>query len=320
MQAPWSSAGTRPLLVLAPLHEVTDAAFRETVASCGPPDVMFTEFTSVDGLAHPQGRDRIIRRYLQRADSEKRTVAQFFGSDPEKFRGAAALADDLGFAGVDINMGCPDKTVMRHGGGGGLINEPALAAEIVAAAIDGAGGLPVSAKTRLGFDRDVADEWVPHLLGTGIATLTIHARTVRDLSKVPARWERIAAFAPLAREKGVTLIGNGDVASRADALRRVAEAGCDGAMVGRGVFGNFWFFNPDRDIADVPLGERLAALSDLAERFEARYGDFRSISVLRKHVRGLVHGFPGAAELREELVSCESAAAFRAVASRHSHA
>jgi nifR3 family TIM-barrel protein len=306
-----------PVLALAPLHEVTDAAFRETVLSCGAPDVMYTEFTSVDGLSHPAARDRIVRRYLQRADAETNTRAQFWGSDPEKFRDAAALTRELGFAGFDINMGCPDKTVVKHGGGGALINDPERALDIVAAAIEGAGGMPVSVKTRLGFDRDVADTWVPKLAASGIDVLTVHARTVRELSRVPARWARIADLAPAVHERGVLLIGNGDVASREDALARISESGADGAMIGRGIFGNFWFFNPDRRTEDVPLPERLAVLSDLAERFEARYGEFRSISTLRKHVKGLVQGFRGAAEIREQLMACSSASEFRAVASEH---
>lgn len=306
-----------PILALAPLHEVTDAAFRETVARCGAPDIMYTEFTSVDGLSHPAARDRIIRRYLQRAESEGSTRAQFWGSDPEKFRAAAELTRELGFAGMDINMGCPDRVVVKHGGGGALINDPERALDVIAASIEGAGGMPVSVKTRLGFDRDVADSWVPKLASSGIDILTVHARTVRELSRVPARWERVADLAPVAHESGVLLIGNGDVTSREDALARIAASGADGAMIGRGIFGNFWFFSEERNVEDVPLGERLAVLSDLAERFEARYGEFRSISTLRKHVKGLVQGFRGASEIREQLMACSSAAEFRAVASAH---
>jgi tRNA-dihydrouridine synthase len=306
-----------PILALAPLHEVTDAAFRETVARCGPPDIMYTEFTSVDGLSHPAARDRIIRRYLQRAESEANTRAQFWGSDPEKFRAAAELTRELGFAGMDINMGCPDRVVVKHGGGGALINDPERALDVIAASIEGAGGMPVSVKTRLGFDRDVADSWVPKLAASGIDILTVHARTVKELSRVPARWERVADLAPVAHESGVLLIGNGDVTSRADALARIGASGADGAMIGRGIFGNFWFFSEERNVEDVPLGERLAVLSDLAERFEERYGEFRSISTLRKHVKGLVQGFRGASEIREQLMACSSAAEFRAVASAH---
>ena len=298
------------------MHEVTDAAFRETVASCGAPDIMYTEFTSVDGLAHPAGRERIIRRYLQKGDSETSTLAHFWGRDPEKFRDAAALARELGFAGIDINTGCPDRTVLKLGGGGSLIKEPALIAEIVAACIEGGKGLPVSVKTRLGYEKDIADEWLPHLAGTGASLIALHARTVAERSKVPAHWDRVKDFAPYMRERGITFIGNGDVESYQDAVLKVQESGCDGAMIGRGVFGNFWFFDPERSTEEMPLPTRLIVLSDLAERFEARYGGFRSISTLRKHVKGLVHGFHGAAEIREELMACNTAAEFRAVAEK----
>lgn len=311
----WQSEN--PLLILAPMHEVTDVAFRETVASCGAPDLMMTEFVSVDGLSHPAARERIIHRYLQRGDTEDRTIAQFWGSDPEKFYGAAVLSRELGFAGVDINMGCPDKTVVKHGGGGALIQDPARARSIIAATREGAGAIPVSVKTRLGFDRDIADTWIPSLVDTGIAGLTLHARTVKEMSRVPARWERVADLAPLVRAAGVTFIGNGDITSREDAYTRVRHTGCDGAMIGRAVFGNFWFFHPERETVTVPLAERLMMLSDFAERFEYRYGDFRSISVLRKHVKGLVHGFSGASELRERLMQCATAKAFRMVAEEY---
>lgn len=307
----------RPLLLLAPLHEVTDAAFRETIAACGEPDIMFTEFTSVDGVTHPKSREKIVRRYLQRGESETHTVAQIWGNDPEKFRETAALCKELGFAGVDLNVGCPVKAVVKRGLGGGLLSDWPQVLDLVAATIDGAGGLPVSVKTRLGLDKDIADEWIPALAGSGVTAITLHARTVREMSKVPAHWDRIKDLAPAVRGKGVTFIGNGDVESREDAIAKVTEAGCDGAMIGRAIFGNFWFFNPDVETKDVPLPERLAVLADLAERFEARYGGFRHLAVLRQHVKGLIHGFDGASELRQRLMSCHTAAEFRAVALSH---
>lgn len=310
----------RPLLLLAPLHEVTDAAFRETVAACGAPDLMFTEFTSVDGLAHPKSREKIIRRYLQRYRGEDRTVMQIWGSDPDKFRDAARLGKELGFAGIDLNTGCPDRTVVKNGKGGGLLQDWHKILDLVAATIEGADGLPVSVKTRLGFDRDVADDWIPALAGSGVRAITLHARTVKELSKVPARWDRVRDLAPAVRAHGVTFVGNGDVVDRDDGIRRARESGCDGAMIGRAIFGDFWFFSPDVAAADVPLGERLLVLADLADRFEARYGEFRSLATLRKHVKGLVHGFSGAGQVRERLMTCDSAAEFRAVALEHAQA
>lgn len=313
MESIWSPKD-RPLLLLAPLHEVTDAAFRETVASCGEPDIMFTEFTSVDGLTHPKSREKIIRRYLQRAESENRTVMQLWGKDPEKFREAAKLAKEIGFAGVDLNVGCPVKAVVKRGLGGGLLADWPQVLDLVSATIEGAGGLPVSVKTRLGLETDIADEWIPALAGSGVSAITLHARTVRQMSKVPARWDRIKDLAPAVRAKGVTFVGNGDVESYADGVAKVTEAGCDGAMIGRAIFGNFWFFNPNIETADVPLSERLRVLAELAERFDARYGGFRNLTVLRQHVKGLIHGFDGASELRQKLMSCSTAEEFRAVA------
>lgn len=305
----------KPILALAPLHDVTDTAFRQIVARCGKPDVMFTEFASVDGLLHEKSQERMIKRYLQLDESERPIVAQIWGTDPEKFRAAAALLKELKFDGIDINMGCPVHKVVKTCACGALINEPQLAAEIVRATQEGGAGLPVSVKTRLGYNTDVLESWLPTLLATKPAAITLHGRTVREMSRVPAHWDRIAVGAQMAHETGVLLLGNGDVRSREDAFRKAEEYGVDGVMVGRGIFGNFWFFAPEG--THVTLTDKLRMFAAHAELFERSFAGMRSVITLRKHVRGLAQGFPGAKELREALVATSTAAEIREVVERH---
>lgn len=297
----------RPFLALAPLHDVTDAAFRATVAACGKPDVCFTEFVSVEGLTHPQSRARLIRRYLQRTESERPVIAQLWGTNPDQFRDCAALAVGLGFDGIDINMGCPDKAVIKAGAGAALITAPDRAREIIHATREGAGAVPVSVKTRLGYETDVLETWLPTLLDAGVAAVTIHARTMRERSRVPARWDRVRVAAEMSHERGVICIGNGDLPTRAAALEACREYACDGAMLGRAIFGNFWLFDTEKSTATVPLEERLNTLVALADRFEAYYAGMRHIATLKKHIHGLVQQFPGAREMRAALMEARTA-------------
>jgi tRNA-dihydrouridine synthase len=215
-------------MVLAPLADVTDAAFRRVIAKYGKPDVLWTEFVSADGLCHPQGRGRLLNDLIY-TESERPIVAQLFSSRPDKMREAAALVRELGFDGLDINMGCPDKTVEKQGAGAALIKTPSLALEVIAAAKEGAGGLPVSVKTRVGYKRDELDTWLPKLLSVEPAVITIHARTREEMSKVPARWEAVQRAVAMRNAAGsqALIFGNGDVASVAHARQLAAETGAD---------------------------------------------------------------------------------------------
>ena len=185
---------TKPIFVQAPLANVTDVAFREIIAKYGRPDVFFTEFVSADGLCS-KGRE-VLLRDLRYTENQRPIVAQFFGANPEHIKKCAELAVELGFDGVDINMGCPDKAVLKQGAGAALIKNPKLAAEIIEAAMEGArsassgqAGIPVSVKTRIGYNKIEIEEWVPMLLKTGIVALVLHLRTMKEMSKVPAHWE-----------------------------------------------------------------------------------------------------------------------------------
>ncbi len=302
----WSTL-PKPIMVLAPMADVTDAAFRRVIAKYGKPDVMWTEFVSADGLAYAdeEGKEK-LKKDLLYSESERPIVAQFFTSNPDTMERAARLAVDLGFDGVDINMGCPDRSVEKQGAGAAHLKDPARALEVIAAAKRGAGGLPVSIKTRLGYNRDELETWLPELLSAEPAVITIHARTRKEMSKVPAHWDRVKRAVEIRDAVGADtfILGNGDITSLTDAGRRVSETGADGVMVGRGIFGNPWFFN--RGVSGVSLEEKLRVMAEHTKLFEELL-PHKNFAIMKKHYRAYVSGFPGARELREKLMAAENA-------------
>ena len=297
----------RPIFTLAPMFDVTDTAFRQIIAKCGRPDVMFTEFVSVDGLAHLKSQEKLVRHYLQFVDSERPVVAQIFGTKPLYFYEAAKLITRLGFDGIDINMGCPDKKVMKNGGGAALALKPRLAKEIIRATQEATGNLPVSVKTRLGYDANIIDTWIPELLESKPAAITIHARTAKQMSRVPADWSSVARAVQIAKGSGVPILGNGDIKSLAEAKEKIAQTGADGIMIGRGVFENLWLFNPDIDPAQISIKERLMLLLEHTILFEEHFKGVKNFVMLYKHFQNYATGFVGAKELRMELVQTKSA-------------
>ena len=310
-------AGRQAFFALAPLANVTDAAFRRLIAKYskaggGAPYVTYTEFVSADGLcrAGEEGRQKLMRDLLF-TEAERPIVAQFFTATPEYMERAAALAQELGFDGVDINMGCPDKTIEKQGAGAKLMLNSSLAVHIVEAAKRGAKGLPISVKTRLGYNKDILDEWLPALLAAQPAAITIHARTRKEMSKVPARWERVKRAVEIRNElKSETLIiGNGDLKDVEDAEQKIKETGADGAMLGRAVFGNPWLF-ADAKSPEQSRGieTRLRVLVEHTKLFEELLGDIKSFAIMKKHFKAYVEGFDGAKELRIKLMEAQNAA------------
>lgn len=295
-----------PFFALAPMADVTDAAFRQMFARHGKPDIMFTEFVSTDGLCSA-GRTNLMRE-LKYSENERPIVAQLWGAKPENFYKSAQLIADLGFDGIDINMGCPRDKEIKNGACAALINTPKLAREIIRACKRGAAGLPVSVKTRIGFKTTDTEKWINELLGEDLAAITIHARTAKEMSGPPARWEEIARAVKLRDKKGVPtlIVGNGDIKSLTDAQTRVAQSGADGAMVGRGVFGNPWFFDAKRNHAEMTTAERLEAMLEHARLFRKLFGASRNFAVMRKHFKAYANGFPDARELRVKLMAAEN--------------
>lgn len=302
----------KPVFVLAPMDDVTDVAFRHIIATHskahGGAYVTFTEFTSADGLVFADDKGQMrLRAKLRYTEIERPVVAQIFSSTPKHMEQAAAMARELGFNGVDINMGCPDRSVEKQGAGAALIKEPEHAKEIILATKEGAGDLPVSVKTRVGYAKSELETWLPHILSTKPAVVTIHARTRNELSKVPARWEHIQEAVEIRDSittKDETLIvGNGDVQNTKHARELVAQTGADGAMLGRAMFGNPWVmceYEPSID-------EKIEALIAHTEMFEKEFTGIKSFAIMRKHFASYIEGFAGAKELRTKLMACETA-------------
>ncbi len=303
----------KPIMVLAPMANVTDAAFRRIFAKYGKPDITWTEFVSADGLvlAHEEGKKKLLRDLLY-SEGERPIIAQFFTSTPEHMKKAATLARELGFDGIDINMGCPDKSIEKQGAGAALIKNPQRAREVVRAAIEGAGDLPVSVKTRIGYNKIELETWLPELLAENPAAITIHARTRKEMSKVPAQWEWVKRAVEIRNEfrhgrdnvKSETLIlGNGDVLDLEDAYKKVEATGADGVMLGRAIFGNPYVFHKDIKMNDLPIKDRLTIMLEHTQLFDELLGDIKSFAIMKKHYKAYVNGFPGAAELRAELMN-----------------
>ncbi|OHB11460.1 MAG: hypothetical protein A3J09_00645 [Candidatus Zambryskibacteria bacterium RIFCSPLOWO2_02_FULL_51_21] len=288
------------------MADVTDTAFRQIIAKCGKPDVMFTEFVSADGLAlaPEKGRQKLLLN-LKYSEEERPIVAQFFTSSPENMRKAAELATELKFDGVDINMGCPDKSIEKQGAGAALMKNPKLAREVLRAAKEGAGSLPVSVKTRIGFNKPELETWLVEILREEPAAVTIHARTRKEMSKIPAQWDYVRRAVEIRNElKGKTLIiGNGDVKDLAEARRRVEETGCDGVMLGRAIFGNPWLFAGKQPV----VSERLKVLIEHIKLFDEILGGTKNFAVMKKHFKSYLHGIDGAGELRASIMDTENA-------------
>ena len=307
-------------MVVAPMADVTDAAFRRMIAkysaherkdgTIGGPDVMWTEFVAADGLmrATPEGKKKLLAD-LWFAEEERPIVAQLFSSNEEYMEKAAALAVELGFDGIDLNMGCPSNTIERQGCGAAMIKDPAKARAVIRAAKRGAGNLPVSVKTRLGYNKNEIETWVPEILSEEPAVLTVHARTRKEMSKVPAQWEKVKRVVEIRNELGSSalIIGNGDVSSVADAHEKIAFSGADGAMLGRAIFGNPWLFHPEKDLSNVPLEERLRVMIEHTKLFEELL-HFKNFATMKKHYKAYVNGFEGAAQLRATLMEQNTAA------------
>ena len=294
----WDSL-PQPFFVLAPMADVTDVSFRAMFAKYGKPDVFWTEFVSADGLCSP-GRES-LKVDLLFEENQRPIVAQLFTSNPSNMYEAGMLAKDLGFDGIDINMGCPDRKIEKQGCGCAMIRSPETAVAVIEAAQQT--GLPVSVKTRIGYNKDEIDTWVPTLLQTGIVALSMHLRTRKEMSKVPAHWDYMSRIVTLRNKiaPDIPVIGNGDVVGIADGEQKVQETGCDGIMIGRGIFGNPWVFNKQVSREDVSIKERLQVAVEHTKLFEQKL-PMKSFNLMKKHYKAYIEGFDGAKELRTTLM------------------
>lgn len=313
----------KPFFVLAPMDDVTDTVFRQVIASTASPDLFFTEFVNVDGLMSV-GRAHLLKK-LRFAANEGRVVVQLWGLRPENFRAVAAqiadgtlykelgLPDDVSFAGIDLNMGCPAKSEVSSGTCAALIRleNRELAGQIIAATREGlAGRLPLSVKTRVGFSA-VDMTWFDFLLAQDLDMLTIHGRTRKQMSKVPADWDLIGQVRQKRDDAGVhtLIVGNGDVLSRQQGEELAASYQLDGIMIGRGVFQDPFVFLEDGPIkwAAYDKTMRLDLFRQHIELFAATWLDGeRPVYTLNKFCKIYVNGFDGAKEMREQLMAATS--------------
>lgn len=302
----------RPFFILAPMEDVTDVVFRHVIQKAGAPDVFFTEFTNSDSFCHPEGLASVRGRLVFTPD-EQPMVAHIWGDNPEHFRQMSGALAEMGFAGIDLNMGCPVPNVAERGKGSGLILRPEVAAELIQAAK--AGGLPVSVKTRLGFtELSEMQAWISHLLKQDIANLSVHLRTRKEMSKAAAHWELIPELVKLrdAIAPQTLLTINGDIPDRQTGEKLVQEYGVDGIMIGRGVFKNpYAFEKTPREHSSQELLQLLRLQLDLQDQYQEQLP--RSIVGLHRFFKIYVKGFPGANDLRIRLMATKSTEEVRQV-------
>ena len=301
-----------PFLVLAPMEGVTDVIFRQVVARAGRPDLFFTEFTNVSSYASEKGRENALER-LEISPTDKPIIAQIWGKNPEHFGKTCEALEGLGFSGVDLNFGCPDKHVNKAGGGAAMIKTPELAVECFRNAKKST-SLPVSIKTRLGWAKvEEYKDWLSTLLNEHPAALTVHLRTKKEMSKVAAHYELIPEIIKLRTEISpeTKLIINGDIKDREAAFKLHQEyPEIDGFMIGRGVFLNPYCFtnhSPTRE-------ELMELLNYHLDLFEAKSKTtYLSYEPLKHFFKMYINNFPGASDLRAKLMETHSAEEARAI-------
>ncbi len=296
----------KPFFALAPMDDVTDTAFRQSIADCAQPDLFFTEFVNVDGL-QSSGRAKLLHK-LEFSAKEKPLIAQIWGLKPENFYKTSKELVRMGFAGIDINMGCPVKTVVKNGACSALMNNRPLASQIIKATQRGAGNLPVSVKTRLGFN-EIDLSWHEFLLKHELDMLIIHGRTKKEMSKVPANWQVIGQIRELRDNLApkILIVGNGDVESHAQGLELAKKYKLDGIMIGRGVFEDPFVFDNKSHWLEFSKEQKLQLYKNHVELFAKTYkNNERRIVTLNKFCKIYVNGFEGAKELREQLMNADS--------------
>lgn len=294
----------KPFFILAPMEAVTDIIFREVIKTAAPPDVYFTEFTNATGWVNA-GNKAIGNRLLKK-DSEYPLVAQIWGAIPEDIAKLAKHCKELGYHGIDINTGCPDKSAIKSGGGSALIKNPSLTAEIVAAAKES--GLPVSLKTRLGYSyMSEYEEWISFLLTLKLEALTVHLRTKKEMSKVDAHWELMPSIVKLRDQLApdTLIVGNGDVRNRQHGIELVEKTSCDGIMIGRGIFHNPYAF--EKESRTHSREELLSLLNLQLNLFEQTDKiEPRKFEPLKRFFKIYIRDFDGASELRHRLMQTKS--------------
>jgi tRNA-dihydrouridine synthase len=310
----------KPFFILAPMDDVTDTVFRQIIADCSKPDLFFTEFVNVDGLQSP-GRNKLLKK-LRFAKKDQPLVAQLWGRDPQNFYLTArqiadgtfaremGLGDEANFAGVDLNMGCPQKSEVNSGTCSALINDRPLAQSIISATKEGLdNNLPMSVKTRTGFN-EIDLTWIEFLLKQDLNMLSVHGRTRRDKSKYPAKWDVIGQAREI-RDKlapQTLIVGNGDVMSRQQGIELAKKYQLDGIMIGRGIFQDPFVFSEQSPWAEYTRHQKIELYKAQVQLFIDTWQDKdRPIHTLNKFCKVYINDFDGAKEIRERLMNAKSA-------------
>jgi nifR3 family TIM-barrel protein len=299
---------SKPFFILAPMDDVTDTVFRQIVAELAPPDIYFTEFVNVDGLQSP-GRPRLLHK-LKLSEKEHPIIAQLWGLKPENYYNTTKDIMEMGYDGVDMNMGCPVKTVVKNGACAALINNRELAGKIIEAVVEAADGkIPVSIKTRLGFNR-VDLSWPEYLLSKNINMLSIHGRTAKQMSKGDADWELINEVRKM-RDKispDTLIVGNGDIKNRNQGEELAKKYNLDGTMIGRGIFDDPFVFSTNSSWINYTREQKIELYRKHAELFINTWkNNERKIETLNKFCKIYINGFDGAKEYREKLMRAKNA-------------
>jgi nifR3 family TIM-barrel protein len=308
----WEHVPKDGFVIQAPMADVTDIAFRTMIAKYsrmgqpgGGPDALYTEFVAADGLFSDEGRPNLMHMFKYQ-DQDRPIVAQIFSSDPVKMEAAAKMCVELGFDGIDLNMGCPVANICNQGAGSAMIKTPKRAQEVIHAAKRGAGNIPVAVKTRVGWTQNEIETWIPAILECDVAAIILHGRTRKVMSKVPANWDWIARAAEIVRESGkeTRFLGNGDIYSLQQAREYVKKYQVDGVMVARGLFGNPWFFDSEKN--EVSVKEKLEVMLEHTRLFLDELGDCKNFHVMKKHYKAYVSDFDGAKDLRVRLMESDT--------------
>ena len=296
----------KPIFSLAPMEGITDCIFRKIVTMSSRPDLTYTEFINVDGF-NSKGRKDVSKR-LRVLESDIPIVVQLWGLKPENFKKTAKVIRKKYpiFKGIDINMGCSVRNVLSRGTGAGLIETPTLAKEIIEAIREGSGGLPVSVKTRIGYEGIKTEEWLGFLLEQDLDVITVHGRIAKQGYSENANWEEIGKVVKLRNEmeKSTLIFGNGDVKSLKEAKEKVDTYGVDGVMIGRDAWSNPWVFS-GKDIEDISFEEKKKMLEEHIKLYMKEYGNTGKIYELRKFFKIYINGFEGASKIRQEMMEIE---------------
>lgn len=303
----------KPIIAAAPMEDITDTVYREILlqnAKAENIDVIFTEFVSVDGLNHKIGKEKVSYRLEITPEEQKlliqknvKIVAQIWGNNPENFyKAAKSISEEYNFDGIDVNMGCPVKNIVKQGSGAALIKEPELAKEIIIASKE-ATELPISVKTRIGFTEVVTENWISNIIQTKPAAITLHGRTKKMMYKGEADWNQIAIAAKLTKEANIPIIGNGDIRSIEQAKEYSEKYNTNGAMIGRALLTNPWVFAGEYS---ANMEERKKLLLAHSKKFLEVWRDTKNFSMLKKYFKVYISTFDGAAELRHKFMQAKS--------------